>query len=141
MTDKELDFKKWLNRAFYAEKKVKALELCLQRCRERAENISVCYEHNDKSKSSSENTTENILVRLADAEIELSKQIIELLDVLDEIKDSIAKLEDDSLETIMIHRYILFHTVNKTAKLTNFSIETVKLKQRQAIKKLAAFYT
>lgn len=142
MTDKQLKVKKWLNRAFDAEKKVKALGFCVQQCRERAESISVCYGNNDKSKSDgSTNVTENILIRLADAEMELSKQIIELLNISDEIKETIAKLQDDSLETIMIHRYILFHTVEKTAELTNYSVETVKRKQRQAIEKLTPFDT
>lgn len=142
MTDKQLKVKKWLNRAFDAEKKAKALELCVQQCRERAESVSVCYGSNDKSKSDgSTNVTENILIRLADAEMELSKQIIELLDISDEVKETIAKLKDDSLETIMIHRYILFHTVEKTAELTNYSVETVKRKQRQAIEKLTPFDT
>lgn len=45
MTENEI--KAWLNRAFYADKKVKAVEMLVQQCRERAQGLSVCYECNE----------------------------------------------------------------------------------------------
>lgn len=43
---KELEVKAWLNRAFYADKKVKALEILVEKRREQATSVSVCYECN-----------------------------------------------------------------------------------------------
>lgn len=137
MTPKQLDIKKWLNRAFHANNKANALEALVKQLRERAQSVSVCYECNDTGKSSStKNGVENAYMRLADTEMKLCKQIIELLDVDDEIRDAISNLNDDDLETVMIHRYLLFHTVEETAELINCSPETVKRKHRKAIEKL-----
>ncbi len=132
------EIKKWLNRAFYADKKVNALKELVLQCRERAESVSVCYEHNDIGKSkAAENGTENALIKLADTEQKLQRQILELIGTADEISNAIAKLNDDDLETVLIHRYILFHTVEETAEIMNYSRETVKRKANKAIEKLS----
>lgn len=137
MTPKQLDIKKWLNRAFHANNKANALEALVKQLRERAQSVSVCYECNDIGKSSStKNGVENAYMRLADTEMKLCNQIIELLDIDDEIRDVISKLNDNDLETVMIHRYLLFHTIEETAELINCSPETVKRKHRKAIEKL-----
>lgn len=132
--------KKWLNRAFYADKKVKAIEMLVQQCRKRAESISACYECNDRGRSaSSENGTENALIKLADTEQKLQRQLSELVGISDEISDAVAKLDDNDLEAVLIHRFILFHTIEETAEIMNYSPETVKRKQRKAIEKLTPF--
>lgn len=138
MTDKQLEVRHWLNRAFYADKKAKALEMLLRQRRERAESVSCCHEGNDKGKSTvAKNSTENALIDLADAEQKLKRQITELDGIKDEIEEAISKLGDDDLETVLIHRYLLFHTVEETAELMNYSRETVKRKTYQAIEKLS----
>lgn len=137
MTDKQLEIKHWLNRAFYADKKVKALEMLLKQHRERAEGFAVCCECNDKGKSSGrKNSTEDALIRLADIEQKLQQQIAELSGITAEIVDAVSKLCDNDLETVLIHRYLLFHTVEETAELMNYSPRTVRDKQKKAIEKL-----
>ncbi len=137
MTDKQFEFRHWLNRAFYADKKVKALEMLLRQCRERAESVSVCYEGNDKGRcSGAKNGMENALMKLVDTEHKLQRQISELLGISDEISGAIAKLQDNDLETVLIHRYILFHTIEETAEIMNYSPRTVRDKQKKAIEKL-----
>ncbi len=135
MTENEI--KAWLNRAFYADKKVKAVEMLVQQCRERAQGLSVCYECNDKGKSTvSQNGTENALIKLADMERKLQRQIYELIGTADEVSNAIALLDDDDLETVLIHRYILFHTVEETAEIMHYSPRTIRVKQKKAIEKL-----
>lgn len=137
MTVRQLEIKRWLNRAFYAEKKVKALKTLLRLCRERAEGLSGCCEGNDKGKSSGcKNGTEDALMKLVDTEHKLQRQIIELVAISDEIFDAISKIGDDDLETVLIHRYILFHTIEETAEIMNYSPRTVRDKQKKAIEKL-----
>lgn len=137
MTAKEHDIKHWLNRAFYADKKVKALEMRLRQCKERAESVSVCYERNDKGKCyGSKNGTEDALMKLADTEQKLQCQIFELIGIADEISDAISKLNDNDLETVLIHRYILFHTIEETAELMNYSVRATQYKHKKAIEKL-----
>lgn len=137
MTIRQLEVKRWLNRAFYAEKKVKALEMHMRQCRERAEGLSGFCEGNDKGKSSGcENGTENALMKLVDTEHKLQRQIIELAAISDEIFGAISKINDNDLETVLIHRYILFHTIEETAEIMNYSPRTVRDKQKKAIEKL-----
>ena len=140
VTAKEREVKHWLNRAFYVDKKVKALEMRLRQCRERAESVSVCCEGNDKGKcSGSKNGTENALMKLVDTEQKLQRQIFELIDIADEISEAISKLEDDDLETVLIHRYILFHTIEETAEIMNYSVRATQYKHKKAIQKLCTF--
>lgn len=137
MTIEELELKNWLNRAFHADKKVKALEIEIEQCREFAQRISTRCGCSDKGKSSgSENGTESALMRLADTEIKLSRKIIELLDIKDEISDVIAMLQDDDLEAVLIYRYLLYKTIEETAELMNYDPRTVRRKQSEAIRKL-----
>ena len=135
----ELETKHWLNRAFYADKKAKALDMLVRQCRERAEGLSRASECNDKGKSdSASNGTEGALMKLAEMERKAVTQRAEAVKVSAEIQEAIAKLCDDDLETVLIHRYILFHTIERTAELMHYAPRTVRNKQKQAIEKLEA---
>lgn len=134
------DIKHWLNRAFYADKKAKALDMLVRQCRERADGLSRSPEGNDKGRSdTAENGTENALMKLAEMECKAEALKAEAANVSDEIWEAILKLHDDDLVTVLIHRYILFHTIEQTAELMNYSPETVKRKQKHAIEKLTHF--
>ena len=136
MTTQELDIRHWLNRAFYADKKAKALDMLVRQCRMRAEGLSRCSEGNDKGKSdSSENGTENALMKLAEMEQKVQELRIEAVNVTTEIWSAITSLQNDDLEAVLINRYILFHTIEQTAEELNYSIPTVKRKQAEAIRR------
>ena len=137
MTTQELETRHWLNRAFYADKKAKALEMLVRQCRERAEGLSRCSEGNDKGRSdSAENGTENALMKLAEMERKADEQKAEAVNVSAEIQGTISKLHDDDLEAVLIHRYILFHTIEQTAEMMNYHPNTVKSKVKKAVQKL-----
>ena len=69
MTEQELDLKHWLNRAFYADKKAKALDMLVAQCRERATGLVRASEGNDAGRSgTTKNGTENALIQLAEME-------------------------------------------------------------------------
>ena len=134
----ERELKKWLNRAFYAEKKIKVLDMLVMQYRSRAEGLSRAGGAGCGG-ASYINRTENAILKYADMSEKLDKQKIELSGISEEISAAIAKLHDDDLETVLIHRYLLFHTIEQTAELMNYSPETVKRKQRKAIQKLTPF--
>lgn len=137
MTENELTTRHWLNRAFYADKKAKALEMLVRQCRERAEGLSRCSEGNDKGRSDgTENGTENALMKLAEMERQADAQRVEAVNVSAEIQAIISELHDDDLEAVLIHRYILFHTIEQTAEIMNYHPNTVKSKVKKAIQKL-----
>lgn len=138
MTTQELDIRHWLNRAFYADKKAKALDMLVRQCRMRAEGLSRCSEGNDKGKSdSSENGTENALMKLAEMERKADEQKNEAVNASAEIQKAIEKLNDFDLEAVMIHRYLLFHTDKETADIMNYDERTIRRKRDKAIKKLS----
>ena len=138
MTVQEMEIKRWLNRAFYAEKKAKALDMLVAQCRARAEGLSHCGECNDTGRNSNrENGTENALMKLADMELKAEAQKVEAVKLSEEIQQAIAQLHDDDLETVLLHRYILFHTIEKTAELMHYDPKTVKRKTSVAIRKMS----
>lgn len=137
MTETELELRRWLNRAFYADKKAKALDALVQQCRERAQGLTANWECNDTGKSDgAENGTENALMRLAEIEQKALNLRLECADILAETLTAIWKLEDDDLEAVLINRYVLFYTIEQTAEIMNYAPRTVRKKQKQAIEKL-----
>lgn len=138
MTDKELQLRHWLNRAFYAEKKVKALEALAEQCRERAQGLSRGFEGKDTGgRSTPENGTENALMKLADIEERARRQREEAVCASDEIQQAIEQLGDFDLEAVLIHRYLLFHTDRETAEIMHYDERTVRRKRNAAIEKLS----
>ena len=133
----ELELKHWLNRAFYADKKAKALDALAQQCRERAQGLTVNWECTDTGKSdSTQNGTENALMKLADIERKALDLRLECANILSETLTAIWKLEDDDLEAVLINRYVLYYTIEQTAEIMNYAPRTVRKKQKQAIEKL-----
>jgi DNA-directed RNA polymerase specialized sigma24 family protein len=133
----ELELKHWLNRAFYADKKAKALDALAQQCRERAQGLTVNWECNDTGKSdSAQNGTENALMKLADIERKALDLRLECANILSETLTAIWKLEDDDLEAVLINRYVLYYTIEQTAEIMNYAPRTVRKKQKQAVEKL-----
>ena len=136
-TNDELAARNWLNRSFYADKKAKALNALVQQCRERATGLVRASEGNDKGKSStSKNGTESTLMQLAEMQEQAEQLISESVKVTAEIWKAIKLLHDDDLEAVLINRYILFYTIEKTAEIMNYAPRTIKEKQKQAIEKL-----
>ena len=137
MTDEQLEKIAWLNRAFYAEKKVKALSSLLKRDRERAEDISANYEKNDKGKSDSRsNGIEEILLLLAESEEKHAKALREYVGYRREIRKALEKLHDDELEALFTLRYLNYQTMDEIAVEMNYSISSVQRKHKSGIEKL-----
>lgn len=132
----EYEMRKYLESHFYASKKIKALEAERTQLRLNAMGGAVSYE--DNNTSSKTNGTERKLMRLADEEAELDRQIVKLRVQLREIRELIASLHDDDLEAVLIYRYIAHHTEKETAEGLNYAQRTVQEKTKKAIKKLCA---
>lgn len=138
MTEKELDLRHWLNRAFYADKKAKALDMLVSQCRERATGLVRYSEGNDTGKSdTSKNGTESALMKLAEMEEKAECQKAEAVKVSAEIQDAISMLHDDDLEAVLIHRYLLFETIEQTAVSIGYDPRTIKRKVKKALEKLS----
>lgn len=135
MTD--LEMKHYLNRAFYADKKALALRMLTEQLRERAEGLSKSGEYTDTSpQKGSQNAAEGAVMRLLEMQERYEVQLAQLVKITDEVSDTISRLNDNDLEAVLIHRYILFHTIEETAELMHYAPRTVRAKQKAAIEKL-----
>ena len=135
MTTEEM--KRWLNRAFYADKKITALNMLIVQCRERAQGLSRSSDTNEKGRSdTTNNNTESAIMKLVETERQAEEQRTNATNAVKEIQEAIAKLGDDDLETVLTHRYLLFHTIEQTADIMNYAPRTVRQKQKLAIEKL-----
>lgn len=133
----EIEMKQWLNRAFYANKKAKALDSLAEQCRIQAQGTSINYEGNDAGKSSgSQNGTESAYIKLAEVEEKAREQKKECVKVIAEIQNAIAQLHNDDLEAVLINRYLNYMTIEETAEFMNYATRTIKLKQKEAVRKL-----
>ena len=136
MTDEQLEKIAWLNRAFHAEKKVKALGSLLERDKERAKDISANYEKNDKGKSDSRtNGIEEILLLLAESEEKHAKALREYVCYRREIRKALEKLHDDELEALFTLRYLNYQTMDEISVEMNYSISSVQRKHKSGIEK------
>lgn len=135
MTNDEI--RKWLGRAFRADKKAQALSKLIQQRREGATGLVRASEGNDKGKSStSKNGTENALMQLCELEEKLNECMVESDKVSNEIFEAIISLHDDDLEAVLINRYLNFMTIEKAAEFMGYDESTVKRKVNQAIEKM-----
>ncbi|MDE6833197.1 MAG: hypothetical protein K2J39_02955 [Ruminococcus sp.] len=137
MTPEEIKVKNWLNRAFYADKKIKTLDMLLKASLMHAEGLTRVQQYNYTGKSDTRlNGTQDAFLKLADIEHKYNIQKQELIKIYDEVSEAISGLHDDELEAILIHRYLMFHTTEQTAELMHYSTRTIKYKHKKAIQKL-----
>lgn len=128
----------WFKRAFYADKKLKALSALVQQLRERATGLVRASEGNDKGKSStSKNGTESAYMQLAEVETQYEESRAEAVKISDEIWQVIKSLHDDELEAVLINRYLNYMTIEKAAEFMGYSVATVKRKTKEAFQKLS----
>ncbi|MBP5431566.1 hypothetical protein [Ruminococcus sp.] len=132
MTEK--DAREFLKSYFFATQKIKALELEKIQLRIDAQGGAVSYEGNYPSMK--KNGVESNLIRLAAREQEIDEEIAQLKFKCKRVRDIIGRLEDDDLESVLINRYITYHTIEETAEIMNYAPRTVRKKQKQAYKKL-----
>lgn len=139
MTTEQLDKIAWLNRAFYAEKKVKALESLRKSDRERAQRITANYGGNDKGKSDTHlNGMEEALITLATSEEKYDNALHDYSVLRCEIESAIENLHDDELETIFMYRYLDYKTMEEISELMNYCERTIRRKHIKGIEKLSA---
>lgn len=82
------------------------------------------------------NGTETAFLRVADTEHKYNEQKREFENISGEISKAIALLHDNELEVILIHRYLLFHTIEQIAEIMHYSVRSVQYKHKKAIEKL-----
>lgn len=130
----ETEMRNYLEGHFYASKKIKALEAERRQLRINAQGGAVSFEGNYTA--TKQNATESNLVRLADEEQRIDDEVSKLKNEQREVRQCIAELHDNDLESVLIYHYILHRTIEGTAEELNYHPNTVKKKIKRAVLKL-----
>lgn len=138
MTVKQLEKIAWLNRAFYAEKKVKALESLCRRDKERTQQITANYDCKDSGKSDGhKNGVEEALLMLAESNEKYDNALHDYSKLRREIEAAIEQLHDYELESIFVYRYLEYKTMEQIAECMNYNERTIRRKHHSGIEKLS----
>lgn len=139
MTEEQTAKRNWLNRAFYAEKKLKALMHKYKCDKARAERVTAVYGGVDKGKSDSrENGTEMLLTLLADSKKEYDDYEQEYMSIRREIENKI-KVLDPITYSIFSYRYLDYLSMEQIAVEMNYSYETIKNKHKNGLSSLEIY--
>lgn len=132
MTLEQMETSAWLNRAFYKDKKVRALRSLLERDRARAQGLSVNYEGAGKGRSDSrENGVETALQICAETSEAYDKALCEYDTIRREESQVINRLHDDVLEALLTYRYLEGLPMEEIAERMHYSYRhTIRLHKR-----------
>lgn len=136
MTDEEIEKILWLNRAFHADNKIKALEAIRERNKSIAERCTATYGGSSGSSTHSGNSQEAIIHAICDDNIKIQERLAELVTFRQEISDVIEKLHDDELETIMHMRYLAYMKTYQIAEILHYDRKTIQRKHKIALSKI-----
>ena len=136
MTSEQKRKAAWLNRAFYAEKKSKALLAKLERDRSIAERLSKCCDGGAGVSGTSDNSTEDALIRLADTEQKTQEQLRELVRVRDEIVEAIQQIDEPDLQAVLYWHYLNYFTFEQIAVKMHYDERTIRRKHKKALDKI-----
>lgn len=132
MTLEQMETSAWLNRAFYKEKKVRALRSLLERDRARAQGLSVNYEGIDKGHSDGrENGVEAALQICAETSEAYDKALCEYDTIRREVSQVINGMHDDEMEALLTYRYLEGLPMEEIAERMHYSYRhTIRLHKR-----------
>ena len=137
MTLEQMETSAWLNRAFYKDKKVRALRSLLERDRARAQGLSVNYDGIDKGHSDGrENGVEAALQICAETSEAYDKALCEYDTIRREVSQVINGMHDDELYALLTYRYLEGLPMEEIAERMHYSARSVKYKHKQALDKV-----
>lgn len=137
MTLEQMETSAWLNRAFYKDKKVRALRSLLERDRARVQGLTVNYGGADKGRSDGrENGVEAAMQICAETSEAYDKALCEYNAMRREVSQVINGMRDDELEALLTYRYLEGLPMEEIAERMHYSVRSVKYKHKQALDKV-----
>ncbi|MGN0106268.1 MAG: DUF1492 domain-containing protein [Hominilimicola sp.] len=112
--------KEWLNRGYKLDKEINALLKEQSAALTRATG-STCGTNAEKVQTSRRNTTEDRYINYASYSELIDNRIDELYAIKQEILSAINKVDDAVLRTLLIEKYVNFHTWEQIACDMNYS--------------------
>ena len=136
MTEEQKEIRKWLNRAFYVNNKIKALEAVRERNRALATKCTASYESDGSTSGSQDNSKEKIIHEICDNDLAIRKELDSLVKIRTEISKKISGLENDELETILSMRYLGYMSMQQIADQMHYDRRTIQRKYIIALDKI-----
>lgn len=136
MTEEQAEMVRWLNRALYADNKIKALEAVRDKNRALAAKCSISYENDGSAAGTHENKHEKILHEICDNNVAIKAELDNLVGVRSEIFNAISSLNNDELETILNMRYLGYMNMQQIADKLHYERKTIQRKHITALDKL-----
>jgi len=133
MTEEQTIKVQWLNRAFYVNNKIKALEEALKQNRSIAERCTASYENSGGSSGSHDNSQEKIIHQIIDEGDRIRAQLEELMSIREEIKSAITALNNDEYEAILCMRYLAYKKTQEIADAMHYDRKTIYRKYIKAL--------
>lgn len=133
MTEEQTIKVQWLNRAFYVNNKIKALEEALKQNRSIAERCTASYENSGGSSGSHDNSQEKIIHQIIDEGNGIRVQLEELMSIREEIKAAITALNNDEYEAILCMRYLAYKKTQEIADVMHYDRKTIYRKYIKAL--------
>ena len=112
--------KEWLNRGYKLDKEINALLKEQSAALTRATG-STCGTNAERVQTSRRNTTEDRFINYASYSELIDNRIDELYAIKQEILSAINKVDDAVLRTLLIEKYVNFHTWEQIACNMNYS--------------------
>ncbi|MCQ2464370.1 MAG: DUF1492 domain-containing protein [Oscillospiraceae bacterium] len=137
MTDEQLEKIAYLNRAFHADNKIKALEATRKQNKSIAERCTASYENSGGSSGSHDNSQERILHQICDDDMKITQMFHDLVECRRDIQNAIACVQNDELETILNMRYLAYMSVQQIADELHYDKRTILRKHLKAIDQIA----
>lgn len=116
--------KEWLNRGWELDKEINQLLQSQREALTRATKTT-CTSADEKVQTSKNNTTENKFVSYAEYSDMADKRIDELYEIKKEILAAVKELEDSTLRTLLVARYINFKTWEQIAADMHYSYKHI----------------
>ena len=124
----------WLNRAFHADKKAKALEAKAEYDRSIAERLTRSC--SGTGGTASKNSTEDALIRLAETERLLHEELQKLVQIRYEITLAISSVDDIDMQAILMLHFLAYETFEEIAEKLNYSRATIMRKYKKSLGKM-----
>ena len=136
MTEEQKEIRKWLNRAFYVNNKIKALEAVRERNRALATKCTASYESDGSTSGSQDNSKEKIIHEICDNDLAIRKELDSLVKIRTDISKKISELQNDELETILSMRYLGYMSMQQIADQMHYDRRTIQRKYIIALDKI-----
>ena len=134
MTTEQIQKIHWLNRAFHADKRAKALEMKAEHDHNIAERITRNY--SGTGGTASGNSTEDALIRLAETERLAQDELRNLVQIRQEISDAVSSVDDSDMQAILTLHFLAYETFEEIAEKLNYSRATIMRKYKKALDKM-----